>query len=99
MDHLELFQKLRKNAADCAVDLDRTETSTNYQDDRFCRREIRILETGKSVSFEEFLTNRRSGQDAFPSGRYFKVSGKLQHTHFAEGMQSLFARPGVISDS
>ena len=36
---------------------------------------------------------------AFPSGRYFKVSGKLQHTHFADGMQSLFARPGVISDS
>ena len=36
---------------------------------------------------------------AFPSGRYFIVSGKLQHTFVALGMASLFARPGVMSDS
>ena len=36
---------------------------------------------------------------AFSSGRYLSVSGKLQHTFFATGMQSLFARPGVRSDS
>ena len=36
---------------------------------------------------------------AFPSGRYFIVSGKLQHTFVALGIASLFARPGVMSDS
>ena len=36
---------------------------------------------------------------ALSSGRYLRVSGKLQQTFFAEGMQSLLARPGVISDS
>ena len=32
-------------------------------------------------------------------GRELKVSGKLQHTFAAEGMESLLASPGVISDS
>lgn len=32
-------------------------------------------------------------------GRLLTVSGKLQHTLTAEGIQSLLARPGVISDS
>ena len=36
---------------------------------------------------------------AFPAGRYGTVSGKLQHTLVAAGSASLFARPGVISDS
>ena len=36
---------------------------------------------------------------AFPSGRYFTVSGKLQHTFVAAGIASLLASPGVISDS
>ena len=34
-------------------------------------------------------------RQAFPSGRYFIVSGKLQHTFVALGIASLFARPGV----
>ncbi len=36
---------------------------------------------------------------AFPSGRSFTVSGKLQHTLLALGILNLFANPGVISDS
>ena len=36
---------------------------------------------------------------ALSAGRYFKVSGKLQHTLQACGIASLLARPGVISDS
>ena len=36
---------------------------------------------------------------AFPSGRYFKVSGKLQQTFLAEEIHRRFASPGVISDS
>ena len=36
---------------------------------------------------------------ALSFGRYSRVSGKLQQTFFAEGMQILFARPGVMSDS
>ena len=36
---------------------------------------------------------------AFPSGRFFWVSGKLQHIFVAFGSASLFASPGVISDS
>ena len=30
---------------------------------------------------------------------YFKVSGKLQQTFVATGIHSLFAKPGVMSDS
>ena len=33
------------------------------------------------------------------SGRHLTVSGKLQQTFAADGIHSLFARPGVISDS
>ena len=36
---------------------------------------------------------------ALSAGMFFIVSGKLQHTLSATGMHSLFARPGVISDS
>ena len=36
---------------------------------------------------------------ALSAGRYGNVSGKLQQTFFADGMHSLLARPGVISDS
>ena len=32
-------------------------------------------------------------------GRYCNVSGKLQHTFEAAGIQILLANPGVISDS
>lgn len=36
---------------------------------------------------------------ALSFGSIASVSGKLQQTFFATGMQSLFASPGVISDS
>ena len=36
---------------------------------------------------------------ALSSGRYCKVSGKLQQTLAADGMQILLASPGVMSDS
>ena len=36
---------------------------------------------------------------ALSAGRLLTVSGKLQHTFAAEGIHSLFARPGVMSDS
>ena len=36
---------------------------------------------------------------ALPAGREDNVSGKLQQTFAAEGMEILLARPGVISDS
>ena len=36
---------------------------------------------------------------AFSFGRCSKVSGKLQHTFVADGIEILFASPGVISDS
>ena len=36
---------------------------------------------------------------ALSFGRCSKVSGKLQHTLDADGMDNLFASPGVISDS
>ena len=36
---------------------------------------------------------------AFSAGRCFMVSGKFVHTLDAQGIQSLFASPGVISDS
>ncbi len=36
---------------------------------------------------------------ALSAGRYCAVSGKLQHIALAAGKLSLFARPGVISDS
>ena len=36
---------------------------------------------------------------AFAGGNWLNVSGKLQQTFFATGMQSLLASPGVMSDS
>ena len=36
---------------------------------------------------------------ALSAGKYFNVSGKLQHTLVALGIASLLAKPGVISDS
>ena len=36
---------------------------------------------------------------ALSAGRCDTVSGKLQHTFVANGMDNLLARPGVMSDS
>ena len=70
-----------------------------------------IMTTGLfAVKLQRFKALRRSPErsslrigvpvnTALPAGRCLIVSGKLQQTLVAAGIDSLFARPGVISDS
>ena len=54
------------------------------------------------ASLEPERSSRLMGEPvrtALSFGRYFIVSGKLQHMRVAEGMLSLLASPGVMSDS
>jgi len=98
MDNLEFFQKFRKNLADMVVDRGCTEAPADYHKDRFVGSESAELSAGFFVTFQKLLTDWSTGKDCFVC-RKTAVSGKLQHTLTAEGIQSLLARPGVISDS
>ena len=39
------------------------QTSTDYKNNRFCRREVCVLQTGKTVTLKEFCTDRGSCED------------------------------------
>ena len=65
MNHLEIFQKFRKNLAYRIVHCHRAETSANDEDDRFVCGKVAEFQRLKFISGKEFLADRRTGQDGF----------------------------------
>ena len=100
MYDLEGRQKAWKDAAYRSIDGYRAQTAADDQ-----QKPVYRLLNGCRPGLEARSPLRSSARIGDPVrialsfGRYFKVSGKLQQTFAAEGIQILFASPGVISDS
>lgn len=81
------------------IDSDGTEASSDDENNRFCGIESAELQAFPCIAGQQFLADWRSGQNGFVFRETFNGFRKLQQTFAADGIHSLFARPGVISDS
>ena len=99
MDDLKTFQKFRKNIPHSLIDRSSPKTSANHKDDGLS--EVK-WQNFFAISRSPVKSSWRIGEPvrtALSAGRFFKVSGKLQQIFVADGIESLFASPGVMSDS
>ncbi len=88
MYYLIGFQKLRKNAADSLIDRDGAETSADDQNYWAIGRKMgRTGVPPDDLRAEALHGSGEPVRTALSSGRYLSVSGKLQHTLEAAGIQ------------